>query len=102
MIQVGDTTYDLRYNLKRIEIIENITGTPILSDLNKNRGMLLLSALKVYFAYGLKEEGADTFVKPKEGMAIAEKLIMENGYAKVNAEVLEAIQRDCPFFFQEA
>lgn len=102
MIEFGKTKYELKYNLKRIEMIENVTNMPVLADIQKNNGFLSILALKTYFAYGLKEEGSDTFVKPKIGMEIAEKAILENGYANTNAEVLEAIQRDCPFFFQEA
>ena len=41
-------------------------------------------------------------VKPKEGMMMAEAMIKNEGYLAVNGAVLEALERDCPFFFQGA
>lgn len=72
---------------------------PSMPELYKNRGMLSISSLKAYIAYALKEEDGDTFVKPKEGMEMADKLIEESGYLAVNEAVVTAIQRDCPFLF---
>lgn len=95
MIEIDGKNYELKYNLKRVEMIENATGTPVMA------AMLSLTALKTYFAYGLKEEGADAFVPTKTGLAMAEALIQNEGYLKVSGEVLEALERDCPFFFRE-
>lgn len=102
MFEINGKTYVLKYNLKRIEIIENAVGMPVMSDMYKNNGMLSLNALKTYFAYGLKEEDADAFVAPKKGMEMAEALIENEGYLAVNGAVLECLERDCPFFFQGA
>lgn len=102
MIEYGEKTYELKYGLKRVELIETATGSPMMAELSKNSAMLGLSALKTYFAYGLKEEGVDAFVPPKEGMEIAESLIENEGYIVVCGMVLEALERDCPFFFRGA
>lgn len=102
MFEIGKKTYVLKYNMKRVEMIENAVGMPMMAELAAHKGMLGLTALKTYFAYGLKEEGADVFVKPKDGMEMAEKLIESEGYIAVNGAVLEALERDCPFFFQGA
>ena len=102
MIEYGEKTYELKYGLKRVELIEAATGSPMMAELSKNNAMLGLSSLKTYFAYGLKEEGADAFVPPKEGMEIAESLIENEGYIVVCGMVLEALERDCPFFFRGA
>lgn len=101
MIEFDGKSYELKYSLKRIEMIEAATGTPIMAEINKHQAMLSLSALKIYFAYGLKEEGADAFVPPKEGMQKAEALIESEGYLAVCGSVLETLERDCPFFFRE-
>lgn len=101
MIEYGEKQYELKYNLKRVEMIENTTGMPTLAEMQKNRGILSITNLKTYFAFGLKETGSDSFVKPKKGMEIAEALIQSEGYVSVNGVVLEALERDCPFFFQE-
>ena len=102
MFEIGKKTYVLKYNMKRVELIENTVGMPMMAELGTHRGMLGLTSLKMYFAYGLKEEGSDTFVKPKKGMEMAEALIENEGYMKVNGAVLEALERDCPFFFLDA
>ncbi len=101
MIEYDKKKYELKYNLKRVEMIENTTGMPTLAEMQKNRGILSITNLKTYFAFGLKEAGSDTFVKPKKGMEIAEALIQSEGYVAVNGVVLEALERDCPFFFRE-
>ena len=83
-------------------MIENAVGMPTMAEMQAHRGMLGLTSLKTYFAYGLKESGADTFVAPKKGMEICERLIEGEGYEKVCALVLENLERDCPFFFPPA
>ena len=102
MIEYNGNTYVLKYNLKRVELIENTVGMPMMAEIATHKGMLGVTALKSYFAYGLKEEGSDSFVAPKSGMEIAEKLIESEGYQKLNGIVLESLERDCPFFFQSA
>lgn len=102
MFEIDGKTYVLKYNLKRIELIENAVGMPVMADIATHKGMLGITALKSYFAYGLKEEGTDTFVAPKTGMKMAEKLIESEGYIKLNGAVMEALEKDCPFFFQDA
>lgn len=102
MFEVGKKKYTLKYNIKRVELIENAVGEPMMAELRTHKGMLSLTALKIYFAYGLKEEDSDIFVKPKKGMEMAEELIENEGYVRVNLAVLEALERDCPFFFRDA
>ena len=102
MFEINGKNYVLKYNLKRVEMIENAIGMPTMADLSSHKGMLGLTALKTYFAYGLKEEGSDAFVAPKIGMEMAEALIENEGYMAVNGAVLEALERDCPVFFQGA
>lgn len=102
MFEINGKNYVLKYNLKRVEMIENAVGMPTMAELNAHKGLLGVTALKTYFAYGLKEEGSDVFVAPKKGLDMAEALIENEGYLAVNGAVLEAIERDCPFFFQGA
>lgn len=102
MFEINGKNYVLKYNLKRVEMIENVVGMPTMAEMQAHRGMLGLTSLKTYFAYGLKEEGSDVFVKPKEGMMMAEAMIESEGYISVNGAVLEALERDCPFFFRGA
>lgn len=68
---------------KGLSLSKRPQDSPMMAELSKNNAMLGLSALKTYFAYGLKEEGADAFVPPKKGMEIAETLIESEGYMSV-------------------
>lgn len=102
MFEISGNEYELKYNLKRIELIEAATGEPLMASLQKNRAMLSISHLKIYFSLALKEVGADGFVPPKKGQEFAEALIESEGYEYVNMCIVEALQRDCPFFFRVA
>ena len=95
MIQINNREYELKYNIGRIELIENVTKKPTLAALSES-----VSSLKAYFAYGLKEAGSDIFVPIKEGMKLAEELIQAEGYSKVCGLVINILERDCPFFFR--
>lgn len=100
MIEIDGKNYVLKYNIGRIEMIENSTGKSVLADIRVNGGILSIASLKVYFAYGLKEEGSDVFYPTKKALDIAEQLILRDGYTAVCGIVMEALERDCPFFFQ--
>jgi hypothetical protein len=102
MLEIAGKAYELTYSLKRIEMIEAATGKPLMAELKGNGGFLSISTLKMYFAYALKCQDDNNYVKIKEGIELAEKLIEDEtaGYVSLNVMVLEALQRDCPFFFQ--
>lgn len=102
MFEIDGKNYVLKYNLKRVELIEAVSKLPMMPELYEHNGLFGIQALKTYFAYGLKEEGSDSFVPPKKGLEMATALIESEGYMTVNGAVLESLQRDCPFFFQDA
>ena len=95
MIEYDGKNYVLKYNQKRIEMIEAVTNMPTMAELKRTGGYLGLSSLKAYFAYGLKEEGSDAFVAPKKGVEICTQLIENESYEKVCGLVLENLERDC-------
>ena len=100
MLKVGEKEYELKYNLKRVESIENATGVPLMSALTSSRGMMSLNQLKTCFCYGLKETGSEGFVPLTSGQKVFENALEGFGYAGLVSEVIEALQRDCPFFFR--
>lgn len=100
MIEVNGQEYELKFNLKRVELIENVTKKSMMAGLVENNGLFPISEIKTYLAYGLKEAGSDSFVKTKDGLDIAEQLLEACGYTAVQAELITAIERDCPFFFR--
>lgn len=98
--EVSGKEYELKYNTKRIDMIESMTRTPLMTTLTQNGGTLTRADLVTYMAYGIKESGSDTFVMPKMGQELSEALMMAEGYAKCLGMALEAIQEDCGFFFR--
>ena len=67
MIEYDGKNYVLKYNMKRIEMIESVTNMPTLAEIKRTGGMLGLLSLKTYIAYAIKEEGDDKFLPPKKG-----------------------------------
>lgn len=102
MIEYDGKKFELKFNLGRLEMIEQQTEMPTLVQMRRTDGMLGIHELKIYFAYGLKEENADVFYPIKKGLEMCEKLIETKGYTYVVGLVLENLERDCPFFFQDA
>lgn len=100
--EFNEKEYELKYNSKRTDMIEAVTKTPLMTTLTQNGGTMTRIDLVNYMAYGIKESGADVFVNPKKGREIAEQLLESEGYAKCLGMVLETIQEDCGFFFQDA
>lgn len=101
MFNFQNKEYELRFNMKRIEMIEAVTNMPTMASLSQTKGMLKIVDLKAYFGYSVKENGSDIFMPPKEGMELAEQILQDKGYSALTELVLTALERDCPFFFQE-
>lgn len=98
MFTVNGKEYALKYSLARVEMIEKACGASLV-ELMARGGMLPIAVLKACIAFGmLGEDGV--FIAVKAGYEHAERLIETNGYVPVTQAVLEALQRDCPFFFQ--
>ena len=102
MLKYNEKNYELKYNLKRIEMIEAQTALPTMAQIKQTSGYFGIADLKTYITYGLKEEGADVFVMPSKAQELADEMIMEVGYTRLCSEVLAALEKDCPFFFQGA
>lgn len=102
MFTYDDKDFEFKFSIGRIELIEQVTEMPTLSNINRTGGLLSIKDLKTYFAYALKEANSDVFFPIKKGMEMCERMIEEQGYEVVCSLVLEALQRDCPFFFPGA
>lgn len=99
MFTFNDQEYDLRYSIKRVEQIEAVIGKPIMASVVQNNAMLSIAEAKSMIAYGMvTSEGAH--IAPAQGMKMAEALLEQQGYANVIGLIIEALERDCPFFFQ--
>ncbi len=98
-MELKGQTYELRYDMNAIEVIEEATGTPLMVNLGKNSALISLRDLKLFVAYGLKDSDGSA-VEQEKAIDIASKLIQEKGYTEICTWVYSAIERDCPFFFQ--
>lgn len=97
VFEIDGKSYDIAYNIKRIEMYENMFGSIIASV--SNSGAFSVPQLRGLIGYGLRFEGG-SWVNPKHGMEMAYGLIEEYGYPELSSAVIEALERDCPFFFQ--
>lgn len=103
MFNIDGKDYELKYSLKRVEMIERATGGSVMASLVNSKGMLSISEVKTFLAYGLKGTGdGDGHISIQQGEKYAEGLIESLGYAPVVAPIMEALERDCPFLFQGA
>ena len=103
MIQIDKKNYELRYSLKRLEMIETALGGSVMDILVKTNGALGLRHVQTFYAYGLYGED-DVYCPVQKGMDEAEKALTdpERGYQHMVMAVVTAIQRDCPFLFPSA
>lgn len=100
MIEFNGNEYELRYPLGRIEIIETVTKESFMAVLTQSNMMLTIKQLRTYFSYGLRKVGGNGHLEPKKAMEIFDQVLPDIGYTNLLGMVLEAIQKDCPFFFQ--
>lgn len=99
MIEYKGEMYELKYNVKRLEVIETALKKPLMAMIQQ--GFMSIGELKGCVAYAMKKQGADAFMNPKTAMDIVEDLLSEDGaYYRLTNEVAECLQRDCPFFFR--
>lgn len=99
IITVDDKRFELKYNFKTVEQIENVTEKPLMSDLKDNEGLMSLSSLRTYVTLALY--GAEgTRVGHGTASKVFEEWIQSEGYGNVARVVLLQLQKDVPFFFQ--
>lgn len=102
MFELDGKTYELKFNLDRLKVVESYTKKPAVADMISTNGALSINSIECYFGFCLKETNSDTFVPRKTAIEIADKLIEQEGYMKVNNMIFERMQQDVPFLFQGA
>ncbi len=99
-IEVQGEQYEFVFSDRRIDIIEQTTGKPIIRNFYENQGMIALADLRVMFVQSLKKVDGP-YIQPKMGEEAFRQVIGDIGYAALSALIVEALQEDCPFFFLE-
>ena len=100
MFTVNGVTYTLKYNVKKVKIIEMATKTSLIADMARGNGVLPLQTLETAFTHALVEEVTNNVVKPSEAQEMFEKVLEENGYITLNTAIVEKIQSDLGFMFR--
>ena len=100
MFTVNGVTYTLKYNVKKVKIIEMATKTSLIADMARGNGVLPLQTLETAFTHALVEEVTNNAVKPSEAQEMFEKVLEENGYITLNTAIVEKIQSDLGFMFR--
>lgn len=97
---VRGKTYIVRITKARLDLYEQ-RHRPIMASFIQNNGAFSAGELTSLLAYGLCEEGG-SFVNPRQGAVMAERLLIASGYVAVYEAVVEALERDCGFLFKGA
>lgn len=102
MLTIEGKEYELKLTIGRLKLIEKATnGTSAMALLATDAsGMMAITSLERFFAYGLKEAGSDSFVSPQKGIELCDAMLEEAGYAACVQAVHEAIMHDSPFLFR--
>lgn len=96
----GGKAYEVAFTLGRINLYEKTGHQPIMASFARNGGRFSLDELMSLIAVGTRPLGGGDYVAPKLGMAMAEKIIEANGYNAALGIVVQALERDCGFFFK--
>lgn len=99
IIHYAGKSFELKYNMKTLELIERSTKTSIMGAMVSYDGTLPLNLLRVLFSRAIYVLDGGR-ISPEGGEKIFEALLNEKGYVFVNMLVIVKIQEDCPFFFQ--
>lgn len=96
--EVNGKTYEIKFSVLRAKMYEDATGVPLMTSFYKNGGVFSITEITNLVAYGLRVEGGG-WVSPKQGRDMAMRLLEENDYMALYEAVVDALQRDCGFFF---
>lgn len=100
MFEVDGNTYTLKYNTKKLKVIETVTKSSVIGEVSKNNGILPIAMLESLFSLALVEETTNTPVKQKTALDMFEKVVEENGLISVNMVIVEKLQDDMGFLFR--
>lgn len=101
MFEVAGKEYELKYSTPRVKLIEKqLDGESATHAMIGNDGMMSLTALEVFYKFGLKEAGSDAYVAPAKAVEICNQYMEEHGYTAAVTRIQEAMVRDMGFLFQ--
>lgn len=101
MFQINEKDYELKFNMKRVELMEQRLGEGgVPRALLASDGMLSIAQCKTFFAFGLKEAGSDTFLAPAKATELFEQYLEEKGFTEAISRIYEEAQASLGFLFR--
>ncbi len=102
MFKIGQTEYELHYNLKRVRILERALGTSIMAMISSSQGLLTLDQLSTCLMYGLRKKGADELLDLTVAEPLVDKLFDKENYEELCKAVVVQLSEDCHFLFPKS
>lgn len=101
VFQINGKEYELKLNLKRVELIESKLGEGgVPRALLASEGILSLKQCRAFYMFGLKEAGSDFFLNPTKADELFETYLEEVGFTQVIARIYEEAQQSLGFLFR--
>lgn len=100
MFEVDGDSMDLRFNMQKVKTLENLYKISLMAELSQSQGMLSFHLMEGLFAVGLYNTTQEIAVKGRKAQDIFKTLLEEEGYADLNAAIVNKIQEDLGFLFQ--
>ena len=99
MFKIGQTEYELHYNLKRVDLLERALGTSVMAMIRQSQGLITLSQLKTCLMYGLRKKGADVMMELVATEPLIDKIFEKGDYEELCKAVIVQLSKDCHFLF---
>ena len=100
MFEVDGDVLDLRFNMQKVKTLESMYKISLMGELSQSQGMLSFHLMEGLFGVGLYNTTTEQAVRGKKAQEIFKTLLEQEGYADLNAAIVNKIQEDLGFLFQ--
>ena len=99
MFKIGQKEYELKYTIKRVELLErNLSEKSLMSLISKTGAAFSIGDLRVLLAFGLIEKGTNATIDLGKAEEMTDKLFEKYVYTELCEAVFKQIRSDCAFF----
>ena len=96
MFELGNEIYELRYDLKRVEMLESGTGMTIVDII---QSVPSIARMKMLLGVALFNSAGNP-VSTQRGTEIATDIIQKYGLLESFTKAINKVSEDCAFLFQ--
>lgn len=100
MFEVEGKTYTLKFNEKKMDVIERTADVSLMSEFNKTNGLISMGLLRVMFTTALLDDETGNPVKGQKAIDIFDKVKETNGYQGLTNATLNQFTEDMGFLFR--